>query len=217
MASRHHTTARSRVAPIAALAAVLSIAGATVVTADVKPGTIAPDFSAVDTNGTTQSLSSLKGKTVVLEWTNHLCPYSVKHYRSGNMQKLQKAAAADGVVWISIVSSAPGRQGYVTAAQANKLTKRRKANPGAVILDPKGTIGRLYSARTTPHMFVIDAAGKTAYMGAIDSRPSANPADVKGARNYVSDALAALKSGKPVKTTVTRAYGCSVKYGPRSS
>ena len=178
----------------------------------VQVGQPAPDFVATDSQGKSVALSSLRGKTVVLEWTNHECPYTRKHYDSGNMQGLQKAATADGVVWLSIVSSAPGREGYVDGKAADKLTVSRKAAPSAVLLDPKGTIGRLYKARTTPHMFVIDKGGRVAYMGAIDSKPSANPADIASSKNYVRGALASLKSGKAIAPSRTSPYGCSVKY-----
>lgn len=197
----------------AALAACAVLA--TAVRADVRPGAPAPDFTAVDSNGRQVTLSSFKGKTVVLEWTNHLCPYTAKHYNAGNMQAHQREAAAKGVVWLTIVSSAPGTQGYVTAKEANDLTSRRKASPAAVLLDPQGKVGHLYSARTTPHMFVINAAGQIVYMGAIDDQPSANPADLKRAKSYVRPA--ALANTPLAGNASTRPYGCSVKYaGPRS-
>ncbi|MCP5366120.1 MAG: redoxin domain-containing protein [Hyphomicrobiales bacterium] len=175
-------------------------------------GAPAPAFTAVDSMGKTHDLSAYKGKTVVLEWTNHECPYTVKHYESGNMQGLQAKARDAGVVWLSVISSAPGRQGHVTAAEANDLTTARQAAPAAVLLDPEGKVGHLYDARTTPHMFVIDPAGKLTYMGAIDDRPTARLADVPGARNHVAMALAEMAGGKPVSVPVTRPYGCSVKY-----
>lgn len=178
----------------------------------VRPGTAAPDFTGTDSNGKTRRLSEFKGKVVVLEWTNHLCPFVGKHYGTGNMQQLQKEATGKGVVWLSVVSSAPGQQGYVTASQANNLTKSRNAVPTAVILDPKGKIGRLYNARTTPHMYVIGQDGTMMYMGAIDDAPSSQTPDVKKANNYVRTALDDVLSGKPVSTSVTQPYGCSVKY-----
>ena len=162
----------------------------------------APDFTGIDSNGGTHSLNQYRGKTVVLEWTNHDCPYVRKHYQSGNMQKLQKAATSDGIVWLSIISSAPGKQGHVSGAEANALTSQRNASPSAVILDEKGDIGRLYGAKTTPHM----------YMGGIDNIPSSNQADIDRATNYVSAALQSLKEGKVITDNVTRPYGCSVKY-----
>lgn len=184
---------------------------------DVQPGKSAPDFTARDTNGKEVKLSSLRGKTVVLEWTNHLCPYTVKHYASGNMQALQAEATVGGVVWLTIVSSAPGTQGYVEAPEADKLTQDRKARPTAVLLDPDGKVGHLYEAKTTPHMFVVDPQGKLVYMGAIDDKPTSNQADIKGARNYVREALAAVKTGEAVKSASTRPYGCTVKLAPARS
>lgn len=175
-------------------------------------GEPAPAFSAIDTAGKTRSLAELKGKTVVLEWTNDGCPYVKKHYGAGNMQKLQQEAAAGGVVWLSIISSAPGKQGYVDAAGANQLTSSRGAKPAAVLLDPKGDIGRAYDAQTTPHMFVIDKAGTLRYMGAIDDQPSTEAATIPKARNYVREALAAVAAGGKVAETATDPYGCSVKY-----
>lgn len=180
---------------------------------DVKIGAPAPAFTVTDSNGKKHSLADFKGKTVVLEWTNHECPFVKKHYETDNMQKLQRSATAQGVVWLSVISSAPGQQGFVDAAKANELTKSRNASPTAVILDPDGTFGRLYGARTTPHMFIIAPDGKLAYMGAIDDKPSANKNDVAGARNYVSEALEAIRAGKPVPVATTPPYGCSVKYG----
>ena len=187
--------------------------GATMALAAPKVGAPAPEFTGTDSTGKTVKLSDFKGKTVVLEWTNHGCPYVKKHYGSGNMQKLQKTTTGDGVVWLSVVSSAPGRQGHVDGKAADKLTQSRGAKPTAVLLDPKGKIGKLYGARATPHMFVIDKGGTLAYMGAIDDKPSANPADVKSAINYVTKALGQIAAGKAVDPAVTRAYGCSVKYG----
>jgi peroxiredoxin len=175
-------------------------------------GSIAPEFKGVDSNGVTHSLSEYRGKYVVLEWANQGCPYEQKHYLSGNMESLQKEWTGKGVVWLSIISSAPGEQGYVTPAQENDYLKTMKAAPTAALLDPKGTIGHLYDARTTPHMFVIDPAGKIVYQGALDDKPSPDPSTLKGADNYVSDALNAAMAGKPVAVAVTRPYGCSVKY-----
>jgi hypothetical protein len=180
--------------------------------AAVPTGKPAPDFTATDSKGVRHTLAAYRGKTVVLEWTNHECPYTAKHYSTGNMQSLQAAATGAGVIWLSVVSSRPGAEGYVDAAAADRLTAGRGAHPTAVLLDPGGGLGRLYGARTTPHMFVIDGAGLLVYMGAIDDRPSANPASVKGARNYVREALDAVASGRPVAIAATRPYGCSVKY-----
>jgi peroxiredoxin len=197
--------------PLAAFAGAVMFAGASF--AAVQPGQPVPNFTAVDSNGKTHSLSDFKGKTVVLEWTNHECPYVVKHYDTGNMQKLQTAAATDGVVWLSVISSAPGAQGHVSPAKANELTASRSAKPAAVLLDEKGEIGMKFGAQTTPHMYVIDGAGVLRYAGAIDDNSSARKSTVEGAKNYVTAALDALKAGQPVATQSTKAYGCSVKYG----
>ncbi len=180
--------------------------------ASVQPGAPAPAFTGTDTKGVQHALAAYRGKTVVLEWTNHECPYTVKHYETGNMQALQDAATGSGAIWLTVVSSRPGTQGYVDAAAADGLTAGRSAKPSAVLLDPTGQIGRLYDARTTPHMFVIDGAGMLVYMGAIDDRPSASHASVRGARNYVREALDALAAGRPIAAASTRPYGCSVKY-----
>ncbi len=183
------------------------------VSAEPRVGQIAPDFTGVDATGKTRNLSELRGKTVVLEWTNHECPFVGKHYSTGNMQKLQKEATGKDVVWLSVISSAPGRQGYVAPEKAGELTVSRKASPTAIILDAEGKIGHAYGARTTPHMFVINAKGTLVYKGAIDDKPSANHDDVPIARNYVREALNAVSTGKPADPDSTRAYGCSVKYG----
>jgi peroxiredoxin len=175
-------------------------------------GQPAPAFSAVDSNGTPRALADFKGKVVVLEWTNAECPYTRKHYESGNMQALQQEATASGVVWLSVISSAPGKQGYVNGSEANQLTTSRRAHPTAVLLDAAGAVGRAYEAQTTPHMFVIDKSGMLRYMGAIDDKPVASPATIAGARNYVREALAAVEAGKPVAVSSTEPYGCSVKY-----
>lgn len=175
-------------------------------------GEPAPDFTGTDSNGVEHSLSDFRGKTVVLEWTNHECPYVVKHYGGGNMQKLQEAATADGVVWLSIASSAEGKQGYLTPEETNKLLEESGAKPTARILDASGEIGKLYEAKTTPHMFVIDPEGTLVYAGAIDSNASFDPATIEGAENYVMDAITAIKDGSEIKVASTKPYGCSVKY-----
>jgi peroxiredoxin len=180
--------------------------------AAIQIGAAAPNFTAVDSNGKTHSLKDFAGKKVVLEWTNHKCPFVVKHYGPGNMQKTQKQAVADGAVWLSVISSAPGKQGYVSAAEANQLTKERNAVPTAVLLDSSGAIGKAYGAKTTPHIYVIDAKGKLAYAGAIDNKPDANPASIPGATNYAMAAVQSLKAGKAVEVASTTPYGCSVKY-----
>jgi peroxiredoxin len=175
-------------------------------------GKPAPDFAVADTAGKTWKLADLQGKSVILEWTNHDCPYVQKHYSSGNMQDLQKEAAEAGYVWLSVISSAPGKQGHVSPAQADELTRSRAAAPAAVLLDESGDMGRAYGARTTPHMYVIDPAGTLVYMGGIDDIRSSDPADVPKAKNYVRAAMADLAAGKDVGQAVTPPYGCSVKY-----
>ncbi len=199
---------------LAALAAPLGLIRPAL--AAPKVGAPAPGFATVDSNGKEHALADFGGKTVILEWTNHDCPFVRKHYGTGNMQALQRQATGDGIVWLSIISSAPGTQGYVEGAEANRLTDERKAAPSAVLLDPKGVVGRSYDARTTPHMYIIDPGGTLVYMGGIDDRPTANWDDVKGANNYVRAALADLAQGRPVATPVSRPYGCSVKYGSGS-
>ena len=172
----------------------------------------APDFTATDSHGQSHSLDQYKGKYVVLEWHNHDCPFTRKHYESGNMQSLQKEWTEKGVVWFTVISSAPGMDGYVTAPQENDYLAKMHAAPTAALLDPDGKIGRLYNAKTTPDMYVIDPQGKLIYSGAIDNRPTPDPDDINGAENYVSDALSEAMSGKPIVNSYTRAYGCSVKY-----
>lgn len=178
----------------------------------LTPGTAAPDFQGTDSNGVSHTLSQYRGKYVVLEWANRGCPYDQKHYLSGNMESLQREWTGKGVVWLSVISSAPGEQGSVTPAQENEYLKKMKAAPTAALLDPDGTIGRMYQAKTTPHIFVIDPRGKLIYQGAIDDKPTTDQADIKTARNYLNEALNADMAGKPVPVTTTRPYGCSVKY-----
>ena len=177
-----------------------------------KVGQPAPDFTGQGSDGKSYHLADLKGKYVVLEWSNEGCPFVKKHYGSGNMQRLQKEWTGKGVTWLTILSSAPGKEGHVTADQENAYLKEKKAAPTAALLDPTGTIGNLYSAKTTPHMFVIDPKGTLVYEGAIDDKASADPADIAGAKNYVSAALTDLMAGKAVAESTTRPYGCSVKY-----
>ncbi|MGO9171959.1 MAG: redoxin domain-containing protein [Rhodomicrobium sp.] len=177
-----------------------------------QPGKPAPDFFAVDSNGKTVKLSDYRGKIVVLEWTNDGCPYVKKHYKSGNMQSLQKDAAAKGIVWLTIISSAPGEQGYVDGTGANQLTISRGAAPAEVLLDPEGKVGHLYDTRTTPHMFIVNAEGTLVYMGGIDDKATTNLDDIATAKNYVRAALGEVMAGRPVAEAVTRPYGCSVKY-----
>lgn len=180
--------------------------------AAVKVGEEAPNFTGVDSKGVSHSVSEYKGKYVVLEWHNNGCPFVRKHYDSGNMQKLQKEWTAKGVVWLTVISSAPGMQGYVTPEEENANLKKENAAPTAVIMDPKGDIGHLYNAKTTPQMFVIAPDGKLIYDGAIDDHPSTNVGDIPGAKNYLSEALGEAMSGKPISNSATRPYGCSVKY-----
>lgn len=172
----------------------------------------APEFTLISAAGKTVSLSDYQGKAVVLEWTNHDCPYVQKHYDSDNMQSLQRKYAAKDVVWLSIISSAPGKQGYVDAETANQLTSSRNAAPTQVLFDPEGTVGREYGARTTPHMYIIDKEGTLRYAGGIDSIKSANPADIAKATNYVDEGLTSLLGGQEIAKKSSSPYGCSVKY-----
>lgn len=191
-------------------AALLAFAAGATATPQI--GQPAPAFTGVDTAGNTHALSDFLGKTVVLEWTNHDCPYVRKHYNADNMQAQQRQATADEIVWLSVISSAPGKQGHVSATQADELTASRNAAPTAVLIDESGEIGRAYKARTTPHMYIIDKDGTLAYMGGIDSVPSASPADIEKATQYVPAALAQVMQGNAADPAVTRPYGCSVKY-----
>ena len=192
------------------LAAMLSPVAAN---ATVEVGKAAPNFSVTDAQGKVRSLAEFKGKTVVLEWHNPECPFVKKHYNSStNMQAQQKAATANGVVWLSINSGAPGKQGAMDGATATAKFAELKAAPNAYLLDSDGKVGQAYGAKTTPHMYVIDGRGVLRYAGAIDSVPSADAADIPGATQYVSQALTELKAGKPVSMAVTKSYGCSVKY-----
>lgn len=180
--------------------------------AQTRIGAPAPAFTLADSHGKTVSLADFRGKTVVLEWTNHDCPYVRKHYGGNAMQALQKKWTAQGVVWLSLISSAPGTEGYVSAEEANKLTTERGAAPSDVLFDPKGDVGRAYGAQTTPHMYVIKGDGTLVYMGGIDDKPSTRIADLKTAKNFVDVALSELAEGKPVSVPTSRPYGCSVKY-----
>jgi len=177
-----------------------------------KVGTAAPAFTTGATTGKNVSLGDYKGQIVVLEWTNHDCPYVRKHYDTSNMQALQKEATGGGVIWLTLISSSPGTQGYVTPPQADELTATRQASPTAVLLDPTGVVGKMYGATNTPHMYIVDKTGMLVYAGAIDDRPTTRRSDVPGAQNYVREALQSVAAGQPVKTPVTRAYGCTVKY-----
>ncbi|MFN3512183.1 MAG: thioredoxin family protein [Phenylobacterium sp.] len=197
---------RLAISALAAFAVAAPAAAAPVV------GQSAPAFTAKDADGRTRSLSEFAGKTVVLEWTNDGCPYVQKHYKAGAMQKLQKDAAKDGVVWLTLVSSAPGKQGHLSETEAKGWKAQHGAGSSALLLDPAGQVGKAYDARTTPHMYVVDGSGKLVYMGGIDDKPSADPASLQGATNYVTAALSDLKAGRAVATPVSRPYGCSVKY-----
>lgn len=173
-------------------------------------GKPAPDFTLTDQSGEAVKLSDAKGKLVVLEWFNEECPFVKKHYGSKNMQGLQKKYAKKDVVWYTIVSSKPGKQGHLTRGEATDRLKGMASK--AILLDEKGDVGRMYSAKVTPHMYVIDKKGDLIYMGGIDDNPSADPADIKGARNHVAAALDEALAGKPVSTPSSAPYGCSVKY-----
>lgn len=175
-------------------------------------GKQAPEFSLIDTTGKTNTLFSFKGKYVVLEWTHYDCPFVKKHYGTGNMQKLQKRYTGKGVIWLSINSSAPGKQGHYPAEKWNEMIKEKGAVSTAVLLDPDGTVGKMYGAKTTPHLFIINSEGILIYKGAVDDKPSFDPETVKTAKNYVVAALEAAMAGRAVETPSTQSYGCSVKY-----
>jgi peroxiredoxin len=195
------------------LAVLTSLIGTAVFAADAPPvGSAAPDFSLTDSQGKTHSLSEYKGKYVVLEWFNPECPFVKKHYGSSNMQNLQKQYTDKGVVWLTIDSNAPGTQGSLTPEEAEKIVTSWKTHETAFLLDPEGKAGRAYGAKNTPNMVVINPEGKIIYHGAIDSKATPNPADIPSSMNYVKAALDESLSGKPVTTSQTKPYGCSVKY-----
>jgi hypothetical protein len=189
-----------------------ALAAAPLAAMALDTGRAAPGFTARDAEGRAVTLAGLRGKTVVLEWTNDGCPFVRHMYASGVMQKLQRQAASDGVVWLTVISSAPGQQGYLDGAGVRTWKTRMGAAPADVLLDPTGVIGHAYDARTTPDMFVIDPSERLVYAGAIDDTVSTRAQDARTARNYVELALAALKAGRPVSPDVTKSYGCSVKY-----
>lgn len=191
---------------------VLGLGFSTHVFAATEVGQPAPDFSVMDSNGKTQTLSEHKGKFVVLEWLNYDCPFVKKHYGAGNMQKLQKEYAAKGVVWLSINSSSPGKQGNFSAEEINEKVAERDAAPTAYLMDQTGKTGKAYGAKTTPHMFIVNPEGVLIYKGGIDDKPSTDPADIPGAKNYVAQALDEAMSGNPVTESSTDSYGCGVKY-----
>ena len=196
-----------KISPLLALLSLLSITHAA-----VEPGDIAPEFALKDAKDNFQKLSTYAGKFVVLEWMNPECPFVKKHYSVGNMQNLQKEYTAKGVVWLSIISSAPGKQGFCAGPQAEANRKDQKAYPTAVLLDPSGEVGQKYGAKTTPHIFILNPEGKVIYAGAIDNLRSTNPADCAKADNYVRETLDAAMAGKPVPHPSTQPYGCGVKY-----
>ncbi|MEM1058734.1 MAG: redoxin domain-containing protein [Verrucomicrobiota bacterium] len=186
--------------------------GATMGNAQVKTGEKAPNFTLKDTAGQSHSLSDFAGKTVILEWTNAECPFVKKFYDNGDMQKMQAQMTNDGAVWLQIVSSAEGKQGFVTPEQGQKLRADKDMKSTAMLLDPTGKVGKMYAAKTTPHMYVINDEGVLVYQGAIDDKASANAADVAGANNYVLAAYEAVTEGKEVADATTKPYGCGVKY-----
>lgn len=193
-------------------ASALALAALPAFAATAVVGQPAPTFSVTDTSGKTVSLADFKGKTVVLEWVNPGCPYVRKHYDSANMQATQKGAADKGVVWLAVNSTAPGHDDYKKPAEMAAWMQAQKAAATHTLMDGDGKVGKAYGARTTPHMYVIDAKGALAYAGGIDDKPSATPADVKTAKNHVNAALGDMLAGKPVAQAATRPYGCSVKY-----
>src|SRR6266850_3730870 len=195
------------------LFALSSLVATTLFAADSPPvGATAPDISATDSKGKTQTLSQYKGKYVVLEWFNPECPYVKKHYGSDNMQKLQAEYTGKGVVWLTIDSNAPGTEGNLTADQAQKVMNSWKTKQTALVLDPESKVAKLYGAKNTPNMVVINPEGKIVYEGAIDSKATPNPADIPSSTNYVKVALDESLDGKPISKPTTRPYGCSVKY-----
>ena len=193
---------------VASIALVLAVPAA----ANLTTGGPARDFKLRDADGNVVPLSQFKGRTVVVEWHNPGCPFVQKHYKSGNMQATQAGAKAGGAVWLTVNSGAPGKQGHLTGAQANALVKEQKLASTEYLLDPSGVVGKAWGAKTTPHLYIVDGAGKLRYQGAIDDRPTADQADIKGARNHVTAALTELKAGKAVSVTDTKPYGCTVKY-----
>ena len=201
-----------RTTTFVAAAIAVAIAAAPITTHASKIGAPAPNFKGTDSKGAVHNLSDFKGKWVVLEWHNEGCPYVKKHYGGQNMQRLQKEWTAKGVVWLTILSSASGQQGHMEPAQANAYFAKQHATPSAILLDPSGEIGRLYDAKTTPHMFVINPEGVLVYNGAIDDKPTSEQADLATASNYVSAALTEGMAGKAVTTATSRPYGCGIKY-----
>lgn len=212
MLSRRSLLAGAALVAIAAGVGLYTLGGEEA-SAAVETGAQAPAFSLQDANGQTRTLAEFRGRTVILEWTNHGCPYVRKHYDAGAMQALQRDATADGVVWLQVISSARGEQGYLDGPGALARVRTDNASPSATLLDPAGVMGRAYGARNTPQMFIIGPDGVVLYQGAIDDRPSARPSTLEGAHNYVRAALADIAAGRPVQVAETTPYGCSVKYG----
>ncbi|PEN14287.1 thioredoxin family protein [Longibacter salinarum] len=175
----------------------------------------APDFTLQAADGETHSLSDFEGKYVVLEWLNYGCPFVQKHYQSGNMQKLQKEYTEKDVVWLSIVSSAEGKQGYYPPDEMVEQKKKHDGEMTAILMDPSGEVGQTYGARVTPHMYVINPEGQLIYMGGIDDKPTTDVADIEGATNYVQLALDAAMNGEEVEIQTAKPYGCTVKYAAR--
>ncbi len=198
------------------IAAAVVLLIAPILLSALRVGTPAPDFTATASNGKTYHLSEFRGRFVVLEWHNNGCPYTRKHYESGNMQRLQKEWTGNGVVWFTVISSAPGTQGYVNAEQENSYLSKMGAAPTAALLDPNGDIGHLYDAKTTPHMFIINPEGVLIYNGAIDDHPTSDASDIPHSENYVSVALTDAMAGRRISDAATRPYGCSVKYAGAS-
>jgi len=196
------------------LALTLTSALATAARAAPQIDAPAPAFTATDEMGKTRALADFKGKVVVLEWTSDACPYSHKHYDSGNMQRLQAKARAQGVVWLTVMTAPPRSAEFMTPAEVIRWKRKVRSHATAILLDTDATLARAYEAKTTPHMFIVDKAGRLVYMGGIDDRPYVDPASLKGATNYVALALADLKAHRPIAQPVTRPYGCSVKYQP---
>jgi len=195
------------------LTILTSLVAGAVFALDAPPvGSAAPDFSLADAKGKTHSLSQYKGKYVVLEWFNPECPFVKKHYGSGNMQKLQEEYTGKGITWLTIDSNAPGSEGNLTADAASKVMTGWKTHQTALLLDPEGKAGRAYGAKNTPNMVVINPEGKIVYEGAIDSKATPNPADIPSSTNYIKVALDESLAGKPITTSTTKPYGCSVKY-----
>src|SRR5436189_4959371 len=192
---------------------LIAFAAGALYAADVPPvGSAAPDFSAPDASGKTQSLSQYKGKYVVREWFNPECPFVKKHYGTDNMQKLQKEYTDKGLVWLTMDSNAPGTEGNLTPEQAQKVATSWKTQQTALLLDPDGKVGRAYGSKNTPNMVIINPEGKIAYEGAIDSKATPNPADIPSSTNYIKSALDQSLAGKSISTPQTKPYGCSVKY-----